>query len=260
MKRSLTQQANEKTVQHTRVIRRPDSMNREEQVVEEYLGSEGYTDIEFEPDGNVPPDFVLGGSVAVEVRRLNQQYETEVGPKGLEEDEVPILMAVRRALASLGPPTDSHSWFVGYRLRRPVASSRQVRERVRAYLQSWVPEATRDYQEVAKGITVRVIPAAHAYEQKFALGWTSDWDSGGWVISEIVRNMRLCVEEKTRKVKPHISRYSEWWLALVDYIGYGLNELDRGQLRGQIIVTEPWSRIIVVNPLSPHRSFDANAP
>jgi len=41
-----------------------------------YLEHLGCKDIVYEPDGNVPPDFVVDGRIGVEVRRLNQNEHT----------------------------------------------------------------------------------------------------------------------------------------------------------------------------------------
>ena len=43
-----------------------------ETAVDRFLRHSGFTDLVFEPDGNIPPDFVVEGRIAVEVRRLNQ--------------------------------------------------------------------------------------------------------------------------------------------------------------------------------------------
>ena len=45
--------------------------NEDEKIVYKYLQSLGYTDIIYEPDGNIPPDFLIDDTIAVEVRRLN---------------------------------------------------------------------------------------------------------------------------------------------------------------------------------------------
>ena len=50
-------------------------MKQEEKWVEEYLTHRGFRDIVYEPDGNVPPDFLIDGKIAIEVRRLNQHHE-----------------------------------------------------------------------------------------------------------------------------------------------------------------------------------------
>jgi len=47
-------------------------MDSSETLAKEYLRFLGYTDIIYEPDGNIPPDFLVNGRIAVEVRRLNQ--------------------------------------------------------------------------------------------------------------------------------------------------------------------------------------------
>ena len=40
-------------------------MDATEAVIEQYLKSVGFTDVVHEPDGKVPPDFLVDGSIAV---------------------------------------------------------------------------------------------------------------------------------------------------------------------------------------------------
>ncbi len=47
-------------------------MNRDERIVEGYLNSLNLGKAVYEPDGKVPPDFLVDGRIAIEVRRLNQ--------------------------------------------------------------------------------------------------------------------------------------------------------------------------------------------
>jgi len=58
----------------------------DERIAFEHLRQRGVDaqDIEFEPDGNVTPDFLVRGEVAVEVRRLNQHGQTPDGPRGVQ--------------------------------------------------------------------------------------------------------------------------------------------------------------------------------
>jgi hypothetical protein len=45
----------------------------------------GFNNVVFHPDGrNSPPDFLISGGIAVEVRRLNQNKESAGGARGLE--------------------------------------------------------------------------------------------------------------------------------------------------------------------------------
>ena len=77
------------------------------------------------------------------------------------------------------------------------------------------------------------------------------------MVSEIAENLRICIAEKSAKVANVRSRYSEWWLAFEDRIGYGvLNEDDRNQLRELVQRDDRWNRIILVNPLQPTVGFE----
>ena len=57
--------------------------NSEEQLGLDSLRMQGYTNLELEPDGNIPPDIVINKKIAIEVRRLNQK--DKLG-QGLETD------------------------------------------------------------------------------------------------------------------------------------------------------------------------------
>ena len=81
-------------------------MDVTERQVFEYLSSKGFKNIAYEPDGNVPPDFLVDGRIAVEVRRLNEHDDFETDPRGLEEVAIPLNAKFLRLLASFGPPTD----------------------------------------------------------------------------------------------------------------------------------------------------------
>lgn len=76
-------------------------MDASEKLVESYLKGI-FTDVRYEPDGNVPPDFLADSRVAVEVRRLNQNHDdgSGKGPRGLEETAIPIWRRVRVCLES----------------------------------------------------------------------------------------------------------------------------------------------------------------
>jgi hypothetical protein len=71
-------------------------------------------------------------------------------------------------------------------------------------------------------------------------------DAGGWVVSEIIRNLSACVVEKTRKVAPYRSKYPIWWLIFVDHIGHAQDEED---VRKHIARPEEWSRVLLLSPI-----------
>ncbi|WP_373035023.1 hypothetical protein [Sulfurimonas sp.] len=51
--------------------------NSDEIRAEHYLQTLHHTKLEYEPLGNVTPDFVIDGKIAVEVRRLNRNYKSK---------------------------------------------------------------------------------------------------------------------------------------------------------------------------------------
>ena len=103
----------------------------------EYLTYLGVKDIVFEPDGNVSPDFVVNGKIAIEVRRLNQHYSDKSGkPEGLEQLAMPLRQRLETLLRMLGPPTNNLSWWVSYRFKRPQLTRNwevAVREKLQAF-------------------------------------------------------------------------------------------------------------------------------
>ena len=72
--------------------------------VDKYLRHIGYTDIVFEPDGNIPPDFLVNKRIAIEVRMLNQSYDESGRVRGLDETTIPLWKTLEEVAAQIGPP------------------------------------------------------------------------------------------------------------------------------------------------------------
>jgi hypothetical protein len=89
-----------------------------EKYVAKFLRHQGHTFIH-EPDGNIPPDFLVDGRIAVEVQRLIQKEKTE-GAANLTETDIPLRRYLDELIVELGPPTHGASWYLYYRFRRPI--------------------------------------------------------------------------------------------------------------------------------------------
>lgn len=89
----------------------------EEKRAEEFLAHTGYHNIVYEPDGNVTPDFLVDGRIAVEVRRLNQNIVSSDRSQGLETDLISLSRIVKSLALSFGPPIQGVSWFLHFRFR-----------------------------------------------------------------------------------------------------------------------------------------------
>jgi hypothetical protein len=234
-------------------------MDISEELVNKYLVHLEFKSIVHEPDGNIPPDFLVAGRIAIEVRRLNQNELTRSGYRGLEQIAIPLHMSIRNILASMGPPKSGVSWFVYYTLKRPLPPREVLQSALRRYL-----EAFRDDQRnhkctsstIADGIQLELIPASDPHPTFFVPGGYSDHDSGGWVFGETQKNLRLCIEEKTRKIARVRHKYPEWWLILVDRIGYGVDDCDRKLYREQLGIKHGWDKVILLNPIDYRSAFE----
>ena len=234
-------------------------MNDSEKTIFEYLQSQNLGTVVYEPDGNVPPDFLVNSRIAVEVRRLNENVETAAGHQGLEEISKPLNVLVKKTLAAMGPPVDGTSWFVFYTYSRPLPPWRELDKLLRHALGQVRDQSNLESREihVASKMRLRLTPASTVHPYLFILGGSADHDSGGFVVAELAYNLRLCIDEKSSKVLKMKDRYPERWLALEDRIAYGaLDELDQEQLRQLIQPDGEWDKIILVNPLNPSTGFE----
>jgi hypothetical protein len=118
------------------------------------------------------------------------------------------------------------------------------------------PNSTSTRVAVTQTFSLRIFRASKLHPTLFVLGGSADHDSGGFVLAEMKRNLSICISEKSKKIARMREKYPKWWLVLIDHIGYGLAEDEQEQLRELVTIDHPWAKVILVNPLSPHRGFE----
>jgi hypothetical protein len=225
-------------------------MDRSEELARTYLESLGLGTVVYEPDGGVPPDFALD-DIGIEVRRLNQNYEGEAGYEGLESFQASVLRFVEKLLPTFGPPQGGQGWWVFYYFWRPLdrkAVKRGVAEVLAAFRSAPLPAGL--HVRITPGFELDIRPASIPVAHYFMLGGYADRDAGGFVGSEIIRNLNICIAEKAVKIQPYQERYREWWLLLPDYIGPNLNAEERQDLAGHVN-TGPFRRVVLIHPQVP---------
>lgn len=232
-------------------------MDRSELIARDHLVHRGCSAPRYEPDGNVPPDFLVDERLAVEVRRLNENERNTLVPKGLEETEIPLLIGLQRLTSSFGPPS-GQAWWLALRFSRPVPSWKVLGPRVRTFLEGVRdgPPAPTHAQDVDSHVRIEAFARPADADEMFHVAITSDEDSGGWLLEELERNVRLVIGEKTKKIAPFRNRYPEWWLLLIDHVAFGMTEFDREQWRASVTMQHTWDRVVLVNPLAPHDFFE----
>lgn len=227
-------------------------MNQSERLAERYLRSLGFNGVTYEPDGNVPPDFVVDGKVAVEVRRLNQFKQSPNGDMiPVEEVSEPVPKRIETCLKRLGPSVDGESWFVHVCLSRPFESWKVVRRKLPSTLNSFKSSQAR------RPCTLSITPhldldlkrAPTPQQDFFLLGGLLDYDSGGFTLAETIRSLSVIIPEKEAKVAPYRMRYPKWWLVLINHTIYRLNEEDLSAIRNSPPVEHSFDKVVLVNPL-----------
>lgn len=236
-------------------------MDSSEKMVNQYLQGLGFADVRYEPDGNIPPDFLVDGRIAVEVRRLNQNYDegSRKGPRGLEETAIPLWRHVWDHVTGLGPaPSSGQSWCVYYRFSRPTPTWRDLKRELDRLLKPFManPDPQPFDITLLGHFRVEVIASPVPQPTFFRPLGYHDVQSGGWLLGEIETNLRHCIAEKTAKIANHRARYPEWWLVLPDYIGYGLNESERELIYDQTTLHPGgFDKIVLIDLRDVSRAF-----
>jgi hypothetical protein len=234
-------------------------MDSSETLARDYFVHLGFSRIDYEPEGcSKPPDFLLNGRTAVEVRRLNQietPSQAAEKPRGLEEVAIPLWNTVQDLLPSFGGPTAQMSWYVFIRYGRPVPSKRDLAVAVRQHLTSFRDRSpqTEATLRLFDNFSIRLSRVGHSCADLFVMGGATDRDAGGWVIPELERNVQICISEKSAKISAIRSKYPEWWLVLIDHINHGREKVINVRRDG-------WNKIVLLDPLNPTRAWILQQP
>jgi hypothetical protein len=225
-------------------------MKAEEQIAEDYLRSLGTGSVIFEPDGNIPPDFSVGSSTGVEVRRLNQNYFGEDDPKGLEELSIPLWRILEKEASKFNNQFAGKSyWIFAHYRRPPKQSGGETAKSVRDSLVDFLRRGGKVPDELAVNdhLKLMVYPSSPVQGRVFRLGGGMDRDSGGWLIPMYADNISYCIREKSLKIAPYKDRYATWWLLVVDFLGWGINDSEESELRSMIPGLGQFDRVILID-------------
>jgi hypothetical protein len=229
-------------------------MDSTEQAAQDFLTHLQRGSVVYEPDGNIPPDFAVGGTIAVEVRRLNQHH----AGVGLEVVDIPLLQSLRKLVADLGPPVHGHTWGIFYRFSRPLEPLKTLRPKIKDALRSYTTSVApkRQFISVAPSFSMTVFKYPVLKATQFFVMGDADENSGGSLISLMESNISHCVAEKSAKIAKCHARYAKWWLVLVDHIGFGFDSLGRDLFLTQVSVPHAWDRVVVISHKDPTLFID----
>jgi hypothetical protein len=225
-------------------------VKREETIALQYLNSLGLGNFKYEPDGNIPPDFSLDRNIAVEVRRLNENYFTGTDAEGLEQLTIPLHKTLERVLSTYDSRYNGSSYWVGITYKRTFPrSQKKIENQMHIVLDNFLKNTPTlpASIEVTESIRLDILPATPKQGKLFRHGVSADWDSGGFLASLFIKNIFHCLDEKNHKIVGYASKYSVWWLLLVDNIGWDLMDEEVTEIKTAIINYNRFSKLIVRN-------------
>ena len=233
-------------------------MNREEKITEAYMKSLGFKNVVFEPDGNIPPDFLIDGRIAVEVRRLNQHFFTKDEARGLEESRLPLFKLLQASLSKFNSQYKGESYWVSIRFHRPIQKGSTVKKAIHEALTHFL---TTSFPlpcdvRVTDSISFHIFSSQPVVGRVFRFAGGTDRESGGFVLAEFKKNFDHCVKEKSEKIKGYYDRYTSWWLILVDKIAYGFDESEKKEIKSMVTMNSYWDKVIVLDSLNGNNIFE----
>lgn len=224
-----------------------------ETIAEQYLKTLS-NQVIFEPDGNIPPDFLVDGQIAVEVRGIHQLVPASDEAETLESIthlSTPLLNAIVKCLAGFGT-NDGPTWGVCIDFKPPLQKFRKVKKAINealtpiARMQS--PTQTQIELQPCPGLTLKLVKAQQRPDV-FVLYSISDARSGGWTVAETAISTSTAIEEKAAKVAPYQVKYQRWWLVLVNYVTLGLDAQDIPAFKSTLgSAHDPFEKVILLDP------------
>jgi hypothetical protein len=224
-------------------------MKRGESLANDYFISEGFNKIQYEPDGNIPPDFLLNDSIAVEVRRLNQHLKQQKSSIPLEDLEFKLIPRIRNLLLIFNEPGIRSSAFLTISYRRPLKVDKELISDIDKILHDHIQfiKERREYY-LRDNLKIGIWPTKRKLSRIYEIGIQSDHDSGGFMVAELYKSLNIIIEEKELKIEPFRNKYDEWWIVLIDHMGFGIADEDIRKLKSLPINNHIFKKIIILPP------------
>jgi hypothetical protein len=232
-------------------------MKFDEKKAMRWLESQGNLDFQFEPDGNIPPDFVLNKNIGIEVRRLNQHVHLNDKNVPLEILEFNLIPKIEKLLKQIKKEEFSNSIFLSIRYERPLRVDKKLLTLIKTQILLNIELLEKDLTfNINDHLELRLFKSDKKLKDYIQVGSMSDRDSGGFVVREIYKNLIIIIKEKEEKILKYKNRYEFWWLLLIDHIGYELSDLDIQQLNDLPLITTFFDRIVLISPNNNNKSWD----
>jgi hypothetical protein len=231
-------------------------MKFEEKIAKEYFEFKEYDKVIFEPIGNTPPDFLINNSIAVEVRRLNKFH---LG-KPIEKIEYNVIPKIEKfiRLFDTDQPFENTS-VVSLYYSRPIKFNEYVKREISNALNEYSKnkKLKKDYL-ITDNLKLEFFEHNEKWESQFEVGGIVDFDKGGFVVKDICNSLKIIINEKERKIEKFKNLYEDWWLVLVDFIGYGMDTSEIKKVKEGINENNSFKKIIFISPTNSKNGQEIN--
>lgn len=224
-------------------------MKPQEISAKNYLDS-SFTDVIYEPIDGEAPDFLCEGRIAVEAQQLNQHFaQGDQGLEALRSDEITLSRTLAKTLAEYSNRGIDETWYVNHEFSRPLPQRRTVENFMRESLTSFLnsPQPRSNFVFKTENLKITLQPRTKDDNKVFVLGGWVDYDAGGFIEAELIKNIEICVLVKAQKIQKNKPSYPEWWLVLTDTIGEALVKPDMSSALDFQRVRGEFSKIILIN-------------
>jgi len=234
-------------------------MNYDEKIAFNFLSTRGFKNINYEPNGNIPPDFLINGNTAIEVRRLNQHTRVNGIEKPLEELHYKLVPRIIKIIEEFETEEFNDTLIVSISYGRPLKVNKNLINKIKESINKNITTKDKDLKvKINENLELRFFRSDLKFDKSIILGTSLDYDSGGFVVSNIYKNLELIISEKEDKINECFNDFESWWLILIDYIGYGLDKIDQIQLLNLPRLKTVFEKIYIVSPLNIERSIEIN--
>lgn len=230
--------------------------NKDETRAKKYLQSLELQELEYEPLGNVTPDFLIDKKIAVEVRRLNRNHINGDNLIIIENFEIPLIKYIKRIISTFEYKYYSNSTSIAITISKPLEVQNKIYiiKKIKRILKkhTYNISKTKSYA-ISDYLKLTFTPIDKKTKPYFFAGCNNNFF---WVVDELHKNIQLVIDEKDKKIDKNFHLYSEWWLILVDSIIYGLDSEDFKQLKSIKLEKQKFNKVIILSPKGNFKAFE----
>ena len=231
-------------------------MKFEEKIAKEYFKFKEYKKIEFEPIGNTPPDFLINDSIAVEVRRLNKFHSG----KPLEKIEYNVIPKIEKFIQLFKLNENfENTIIVSLYYSRPIKFNEYLKREISKALKCYSNnKSIKKEYIISDNLSLEFYVHNQKWETEFEVGGIVDLNRGGFVVKDICNSLKIVLNEKEGKIEKFKELYENWWLVLVDFIGYGINSSEVKKIKDGINENHSFKKIIFISPTNSKNGLEIN--